>query len=145
MNLTRREIREKALQALFQLSSNEDLSQEEAIHSALLSEVEEEEEIEVPVYLKTLVTGVIEHQDTLDETIKSHLKNWSLKRLAKTDLLILRIGAYELLFQKDVPEQVAMNEAIEITKRFSDEKSSKFVNGVLANIAKESEHKEEIE
>jgi len=145
VNLTRREIREKALQALFQLSSNEDLSQEEAIHSALLSEVEEEEEIEVPVYLKTLVTGVIEHQDTLDETIKSHLKNWSLKRLAKTDLLILRIGAYELLFQKDVPEQVAMNEAIEITKRFSDEKSSKFVNGVLANIAKESEHKEEIE
>lgn len=137
MSLTRREIREKALQALFQLSSNEELSQEEAIQSALLSEVEDEEEVEVPEYLTKLVAGVIEHQETLDEKITAHLKNWSLKRLVKTDLLILRIGTYELLYEPNVPNRVALNEAIEITKRYSDEKSSKFVNGVLANIEKE--------
>lgn len=139
MKLTRREIREKALQSLFQMASNEELSSEEAIYSALMSEAEEEQEVAVPDYLTALVNGVIAHQETIDKKITAHLKNWTLNRLAKTDLLILRIGAYEILFQEDVPDSVAIDEAIEITKSFSSEKSSKFVNGVLANISKENQ------
>ena len=137
MITSRREIREKALQTLFQLLSNSDLTQEAAIQNALKSdgEKEKEETIEpVPSYLSELVSGVRENQDELDALISKHLRNWSIQRLAKTDLLILRIAAYELVYQSEIPANIVMNEAIEITKEYSDEESRKFVNGVLSSI-----------
>ena len=143
MKLTRREIREKALQTLFQVQGDADFPLDTAIEYALLSEQEEvkdkeseeaEVSVSVPDYLQTLVSGVIEHQEKIDQMITSHLRNWSISRLAKTDLLILRIAVYELMFQKDLHASVVMDEAIEITKMYSDEKSRKFVNGVLSNV-----------
>lgn len=145
MSLTRREIREKALQSLFQLSANEDLSIEEAMQQALTSGEDLADEVEVvsvPKYLELLVTGVNEHQTAIDEKIQLHLENWSMKRLAKTDLVIMRIAIFEMLYVSDVPAKVALNEALEITKLYSDEKSRKFVNGVLANIVNDLEEKE---
>lgn len=140
MSLTRRDIREKALQSLFQLSANEDLSKEVAMQKALTNNSEDKEEledIEIPSYLNDLVSGVIEQQQVIDSKINSHLKNWSINRLAKTDLLVMRIAVYEMLFVEDVPNKVALNEALEIIKRYSDEKSSKFVNGILSNMIEE--------
>lgn len=140
MSLTRRDIREKALQSLFQLSANEDLSKEVAMQKALANNSEDKEEledIEIPSYLNDLVSGVIEQQQVIDSKINSHLKNWSINRLAKTDLLVMRIAVYEMLFVEDVPNKVALNEALEIIKRYSDEKSSKFVNGILSNMIEE--------
>lgn len=145
MSLTRRDIREKALQSLFQLSANEDLSKEEAMQQALTSEDELADEVEtvlVPSYLDLLVSGVMEKQDEIDEKIKAHLENWSLSRLAKTDLMIIRIAIFEMMYVSDVPDRVALNEALEITKKYSDEKSRKFVNGVLANIVNENSEDE---
>lgn len=146
MTLTRREIREKALQSLFQLSANDELSTERAMQQALASsqetEINEEEVLAVPSYLDLLVSGVRDKQAVIDEKIQSCLVNWSIKRLAKTDLIILRIAVYEMLYVSNVPAKVALNEALEITKIYSDEKSRKFVNGVLANIVKETEEKE---
>lgn len=145
MSLTRRDIREKALQSLFQLSANEDLSKEEAMQQALTSEDELADEVEtvlVPSYLDLLVSGVMEKQDEIDEKIKAHLENWSLNRLAKTDLMIIRIAIFEMMYVSDVPDRVALNEALEITKKYSDEKSRKFVNGVLANIVNENSEDE---
>ena len=72
-----------------------------------------------------------------DRLLNSHLKNWSINRLAKTDLLVMRIAVYEMLFVEEVPNKVALNEALEIIKRYSDEKSSKFVNGILSNMIEE--------
>lgn len=140
MSLTRRDIREKALQSLFQLSANEDLSKEVAMQKALANNSEDKEEledIEIPSYLNDLVSGVIEQQQVIDSKINSHLKKWSINRLAKTDLLVMRIAVYEMLFVEEVPNKVALNEALEIIKRYSDEKSSKFVNGILSNMIEE--------
>lgn len=145
MSLTRREIREKALQSLFQLSANEDLSKETAMEQALLNdqdETEEMEEVIIPEYLNQLVNGVVENQSMIDEKIKSHLKNWSMSRLAKTDLLVMRIAVYEMLFVEEVPDKVALNEALEVIKRYGDEQSSKFINGVLSNMVNEKKEDE---
>ena len=140
MSLTRREIREKALQSLFQLSANKDLSKEIAMREALVNNndgSEEIEEVSIPTYLNELVSGVIEQQQVIDEKIDAHLTNWSIKRLAKTDLLVMRIAVYEMLFVDDVPNKVALNEALEVIKLYSDEKSRKFVNGILSNMVNE--------
>lgn len=147
MSLTRRDIREKALQSLFQLSVNEDLSKEEAMQHALISEndlIDEVETVLVPSYLDMLVSGVMEKQDEIDEKIKTHLENWSLNRLAKTDLIIIRVAIFEMMYVSDVPDRVALNEALEITKKYSDEKSRKFVNGVLANIVNENRDRKSV-
>ncbi|WP_414839866.1 transcription antitermination factor NusB [Carnobacterium sp. TMP28] len=145
MSLTRREIREKALQSLFQLSANEDLTPEVAMQQALISSNELADEVEtvlVPEYLDLLVKGVSENQLTIDEEVQKYLENWSMERLAKTDVVIMRIAIFEMLYVPDVPAKVALNEALEITKLYSDEKSRKFVNGVLANIVNNLEKKE---
>lgn len=140
MSLTRREIREKALQSLFQLSANKDLSKEIAMQKALTNNndgSEEVEEVSIPAYLDQVVSGVREQQSFIDNKIEEHLTNWSINRLAKTDLLVMRIAVYEMFFVEDVPNKVALNEALEIIKLYSDEKSRKFVNGILSNMVNE--------
>ena len=137
MSLTRRDIREKALHSLFQISANEGLTIDQAIQQALTSEDELQDEVEVvevPKYLDLVVTGVLQNQAIIDEKIQANLENWSMNRLAKTDLIIMRVAIFEMLYVTDVPGRVALNEALEITKLYSDEKSRKFVNGVLAKI-----------
>ncbi len=145
--MTRREIREKALQALFQLKTNPELTPQEAIRQALLSDVEElnvEDDIEVAdyPYLTTLVNGVLDNQEEIDKAIQPYLKNWTVGRLAKADALIMQIAAYEMLFgdTEQVPQRVALNEAIEIAKLYCDEQSSKFINGVLSNLIPKNEN-----
>ncbi|MFC6165187.1 transcription antitermination factor NusB [Lactiplantibacillus dongliensis] len=130
MSLTRHEIREKAFQALFALNSNPE-ADENQLYQQLLNP-DETDELEIPSYLSTLVTGVLTHQTELDGLIQPYLSStWSLDRLAKTDLIILRIAFFELNYVDDVPGKVAVNEAIELTKAFSDDQSRKFVSGVL--------------
>lgn len=142
--LTRHEIREKALQSLFPLDFNSDLTKQDAITHALeLDQVEmvsEDGEEFVPVYLDVLVGGVCEKKAELDQTIHSHLgKNWTIQRIAKMDLIILRMAIFEMNYVSDVPNTVALNEALELTKKYSDDRSRKFVNGVLSNVMKELE------
>ncbi|OJG38665.1 transcription antitermination factor NusB [Enterococcus dispar] len=128
-----------ALQALFPLDFNQDLDKKDAIMQAIELEhhemVDEEQENFVPAYLDKLVAGVCEHKADLDELIQKHLKKgWSIKRLSKMDLCILRIASYEMMYETNVPNKVALNEALELTKTFSDDQSRKFVNGVLSAI-----------
>ena len=135
MSLTRHEIREKAFQALFALNTNPDADENQLFQQLL--NPEEADAVEIPAYLSTLVTGVREHQAELDAQIQPYLsQTWSLDRLAKTDLIILRMAFFELQFVDDVPTKVAVNEAIELTKAFSDDRSRKFVSGVLGKVVK---------
>ncbi len=135
MSLTRHEIREKAFQALFALNANPDADENQLFQQLL--NPDEADEIEIPAYLSTLVTGVREHQAELDAQIQSYLSStWSLDRLAKTDLIVLRIAFFELKYVDAVPAKVAVNEAIELTKAFSDDRSRKFVSGVLGKAVK---------
>ena len=74
-----------------------------------------------------------DHEQVLDQTIEPKLKDWSIQRLLKTDRIILRMATFEIL-HSDTPKKVVVNEAVELTKQFSDDDHYKFVNGVLSNI-----------
>ena len=87
------------------------------------------------VFAEQIVRGVIDYRAVLDEKIAAVAKHWSLERMAPVDLSILRIGAYELLYSKEVPVPVAIDEAVEIAKRYGTKDSPAFVNGLLDKIA----------
>lgn len=140
--LSRHDIREKALQALFPLDFNEDLAKQDAIRYAIELDyqdmINEEEDAFVPEYLDLLVGGVLAKKTELDEIIQKHLRsNWSISRLAKMDLAILRLAIFEMKYVEDVPDKVVLNEALELARTFSDEKSRKFINGILSNVMKD--------
>ena len=82
-------------------------------------------------YMIRIAKGVQENQELLDSKIESNLINWKVYRLSKIDLTILRICVFEMQFEEEIPERVAVNEAIELAKKFSSEKSAAFINGVL--------------
>ena len=86
-------------------------------------------------YLKTVFFGVIGNKDSLDAEIAATAKGWKLSRLSKVVLNIMRISVYEMLNLKDVPFAVSINEAVELAKKYDDEKAPKFVNGVLNTVA----------
>ena len=127
--MKRHEAREKALQVLFQLDSTE-LPVEEAIEHVL-------EERKSNAFLEQLVRGTIEHKEAIDAELEEKLENWTLSRLPKIERTVLRLSVYELLYMQDTPQKVVLNEAIELCKVFSDEKSSKFVNGVLSKFTQQ--------
>lgn len=82
-----------------------------------------------------LVMGVVQHRADLDRLIEEKSKNWSVGRMAKVDLNVLRMAAYELLHCDDVPKNVAINEAIEVARTFGTEDSPAFINGIIDEIA----------
>lgn len=82
-------------------------------------------------YAWTLTEGVWAHSATLDATIEEFLHNWRLDRIGKIELTVLRLALYEILHQTDVPPRVVINEALELTGSFGDEKAKKFINGLL--------------
>lgn len=82
-------------------------------------------------YAVTLLQGITDHLDRVDQLIAAAASNWRLSRIAATDRNLLRIAVFEMLERADVPPQVAINEAVEIAKRFAGEDSPKFINGVL--------------
>lgn len=90
------------------------------------------------MFTEALVSGVVEHRAVIDRTIREVAQNWSLPRMASVDLSILRICTYELLYQPDIPTRVALNEAIEIAKRYGSKESPSFVNGLLDKIAQKA-------
>lgn len=85
-------------------------------------------------FAEALVQGVMEHRDQIDEAIVARSKNWALPRMPRVDLNIMRIAAYELMFKRDIPKKVSINEAIEIAKKFGDKESPAFVNGILDEL-----------
>lgn len=124
--MNRRTSREKAMQILFQLEINE-INPSQAIEDfvGLSSDTD---------FLKTLVNGVTDNILELDSIISENLENWSFDRLASVERVVLRLATYEIKFMDDIPESVSINEAVDLAKKFGDEKSGKFVNGVLSKI-----------
>jgi N utilization substance protein B len=91
---------------------------------------------EALMYATRLTTNVSEHRTECDRLIEETVRHWELSRIALVDLIILRMGICELLFDGDVPSRVAIDEAIELAKKYSTEKSGGFVNGILDTIHK---------
>ena len=91
---------------------------------------------EMTSFSRLLVTGTIENISSVDSMIQEHLENWELKRLNKVDLAVLRMSAYSLMYQTDMPPTIIIDEAIGISKEFGADDSYRFVNGVLDSIRK---------
>ena len=86
-------------------------------------------------YIRSVLTLWLEHQEEVESKITEHLKGWKLDRLAKIDLAILRLGLTEILYDESIPIKVSINEAVNLAKKYVDEKSGKFINGVLSHFA----------
>jgi len=87
-------------------------------------------------FAKETLTGVLEHKEEITKTIQTYAPDWPIEKIAKIDRAILDIGIYEVLYSKDVPPVVAINEAVEIAKHYGDKNSPKFINGVLSSVMK---------
>ena len=129
--MNRREARELLFTLIFEyeFKKSEDFSSIYA--SALLNREFEEDE-----FVKENFEGIIDNIDLIDKKIEEHSSSWTIARISKVTLCIMRIAVYELLFCKDIPVSVSINEALEIAKKYDEEKSPKFVNGVLNAVAK---------
>ncbi|MGY4105642.1 transcription antitermination factor NusB [Ignavigranum ruoffiae] len=132
----RRHMRMVAIQTLYQLLDGSDnLSVEAALAYALENGNFPDEGYlaENYLFLNQLVYGVLEHQEELDQILSTELDNWSVERLQKIDRVILRLALFEMEFlpEAEVPKVVAVDEAIELARGFSDDKSRQFVSGIL--------------
>lgn len=135
---SRRDLRERAFQALFSLEFGGEYLAAAEFAYTYDKTIEEDEDVQVPVFLLNLVKGVCDMQAELDQQIEAHLKTgWSLERLTLTDKALLRLGLYEVKYFEETPGRVAVNEIIEIAKKYSDETSAKFVNGLLSQFVTE--------
>ena len=133
MGKSRSELREKAMVILYQidiLKSNKcDYNVENLISENL--EVDNE-------FVRNLVYGVETHLNELDELANTHMKDWSIKRIDKTGAAILRIGLFEILYEDETPNIVAINEAVELAKKYSDDNVRKIINAVLDKVSNEN-------
>ncbi len=126
----RRRAREAALSILYQLE----------FHPGKLEELlqsfwaDDPPPAEVQIFSDELVRGVLEHAEKIDALITQYTEHWTFPRIALVDRNILRLATYELLFRKEIPEKVILNEAIEIAKQYGSEDSGRFVNGILDKI-----------
>ena len=93
-------------------------------------------------YSRDLVEGVVEHRSEIDELISKHARDWSLERIAPLERCILRVALYEIIYRDDVPLEVAIDEAVELSKRYCGIEAPGFVNGILGSATEEVTKKE---
>lgn len=131
----RRELREQIFKLLFRIEFNE--REDMPVQKELFLENKEgfhpsEKE---SVYISEKYDHVCSHLDEIDQLINEEAKGWTTKRMGKVDLTILRLAIYEIKFDEDVPTGVAINEAVELAKKFGQDESGAFINGILAKFA----------
>lgn len=140
--MTRHELREQIFKTVFQIPfydgyvpalDIEDISGKESkdVDDILPEEIQKDID-----YIDNKVTAIQDRVSEIDNEIDAHSNSWKVARMGKTELAILRVAVYEILFDDDIPNAVAVNEAIELAKVYSDEKSAAFINGVLDGIIK---------
>jgi transcription antitermination protein NusB len=133
--MKRRQAREYALQILFQIDFTE-----KKLGRRELDEfwADKKENNEIRKFAEELVKGTLEKLEDIDALIEKLAENWILGRMAAVDRNILRFAAFEILYRKDIPSAVTINEALEIAKKYSSSESAPFLNGVLDRLAKEA-------
>lgn len=129
----RRASRESAMKLLYQLEIQKG-DESEQIQTALEEESFTEKDKK---YITEVINGVNEKLEIIDKIIEKNATGWKLNRISKIDLSILRIGIYEVLYRDDIPFSVSVNEAVELAKKYSNEDSGAFVNGLLAKVSKD--------
>lgn len=124
---SRREARETALGILYEADVRE-----ESVAAALANQV-----LEPPPYAAVLLRGLAEHLDDVDTLLRRYARDWALERMPVIDRNVLRVAVYELAHRPDVPTGAVLSEAVELASRYSTAESGRFVNGVLAKVARE--------
>ena len=126
--MTRHELRERIFQTIFQFPFYEgDVPEMEIVADEKISEKDRE-------YIDTKVAAIKENLAEIDKKLDKHSNKWKIRRLGKSELAILRLAIYEIDYDDDIPEKVAINEAVELAKSYCDENSAGFINGVLSGI-----------
>lgn len=128
----RKQTREALMQLIYQMDLNKNFSKEEVMNFLENFDLRDCE-IE---YLKDSAFGVIDNLEYINELIEKYTEGWTLERLPKVDLSILRIAFYEILYREDIPVEVSINEAIEIAKKYSTPDAFKYINGVLGSFVR---------
>ena len=132
--MTRSELRKNIFKIIFGLEFHPDEAVEEQVELRLDSLKEDDINDKDLAYIADKAKAIIEVIPELDEVIGMHSKKWSVDRLGKTELAILRVAVYEILKDEDIPKSVAINEAVELAKVYSSEEAPRFINGILAKI-----------
>lgn len=130
--MQRSAMRELAFKLIYEIEmQNEDEEFEIFIEN---NEITDEKVIE---YLKDIKTGIKEHSEEINDLITTNLKqNWSLKRISKINLSLIKLAIYEMIYKK-LPYKIAINEVVELAKKYADESAPVFINGILASVVKE--------
>ena len=142
--MTRREVREHTFRALFQKEFYDSEEYPEQ-YQRYLEDPEFSEETdagsemddETREYLTARIASITEKLPELDEKINAVARGWKTSRMGKVEVSILRLASYEILFDEEIPEKVAINEAVELAKRYGTNDSSSFVNGILGELVKQ--------
>ena len=131
--MSRRELREQIFKFIFRVefNSKEEMAEQEKFFFEDDELVIKEEDA---AYISTKSNKILEKLEEIDEMINQQAKGWTTERMSKVDLTIIRLAVYEIKFDEDVPTGIAINEAVELAKKFGQEESSGFVNGVLAKF-----------
>jgi N utilization substance protein B len=132
-------LRRKSRELTLQFFYGRDLQERPSVDDTLAQEVEKfytcfKSDQKAQLYAEKLIHGIYSHQKDIDRALADCSHHWRVERMALVDRNILRIAAYEVLYSKDVPATVAINEALEIAKRYAEPESISFINGILDNL-----------
>lgn len=132
--MTRHKQRECIFKILFKIEfiNNEELNEQIDFTMEDMPDISEEEK----AYITTKVLAIADKLEEIDKIIVDNTEGWTISRIGKAELAILRLAIYEIKYDEDIPAGVAINEAVEIAKTYCEEKANKFVNGILAKIVK---------
>ena len=130
----RTQAREYALQLLYKYDIIKDSPEN---LTSFWNRQEEPVDEEVRIFAEEIALGTIKYLEDIDKKVSGYATNWNLNRMAVVDRNVLRLGSFELLYLKDVPAKVSINEAVDLAKKYSGEDSGKFVNGILDRIKDE--------
>ena len=128
--MKRKQAREEAFILIFEKVFNSDSVEE------ILELANEVRDLEADDYIKTVFKGVYDNLEVLDETISQNAIGWSIGRISKTALCVLRLSLFEIKFMDDIPVSVSINEAVELCKKYATKDDASFVNGILSTVAK---------
>lgn len=130
--MTRKQAREEVFILIFEKEFNDDAL------SDILSLAEEVRDIKVDDYIKNVFFGVFDNISVIDEIISENAVGWSINRITKTALAILRLALYEIKFYDEIPVSVSINEAVELAKKYATKEDASFINGILSTVAKQN-------
>lgn len=131
--MTRKQEREQAFCLVFEKCFREETCEE------VLELAEDIRDFELTDYIKDVFMGVFQNLEFIDSVISKYLQSWTIERISKTDLALLRLAVYEMKYCEDIPESVTVNEIVELSKVYSTDKGPAYINGVLGNISRSGE------